>query len=134
MNKNWRDWFIATTFWALVCIGLILMSPAARAEWQPPAWTTATGAWIEEHTGGSPYLDIGIAYQLDDMSDWYLQTDREWQCSQNWQARIGFGLEWDHVSLGYHHSSWWVCGGPWWDDRPELYSDVILLNYRFGGK
>ncbi len=91
-------------------------------------------AAIKEHTGGDVYFDVGVGYQLDERSDWYVRTEREWQCSENWQAHFELGVEWEKTSLGYHHQSWWVCGGPFWDDRKELYQDDIRLTHRFGGR
>ena len=28
----------------------------------------------------APYLEIGVGYTLDKMSDWYLSSEREWTC------------------------------------------------------
>lgn len=80
-----------------------------------------------------PYLQVGVGYQIDANSDWYLRTDREWQCSDNFQAHFEVGLDWGKTTLGYHHQSWWTCGGPF-NDRKELYVDDIRLTHQFGGK
>lgn len=81
-----------------------------------------------------PYAEVGVGYQLDDMTDWYRQTSRGWECSQNWKATIEAGLDWGHCRVGYHHQSWWLCGGPFYDERPETYADDIRGTCRFGGK
>ena len=121
---RWRG-LIVYVISSLMLAGLLFYPKADAYEWND---------WLEANTGARAYFDVGVGYQLDNMSDHYLQTSREWQCSQNWSAHFEFGLDWGRASLGYNHQSWWVCGGPWWNDRPELYSDRILFNYRFGGK
>lgn len=81
----------------------------------------------------TPYFEVGVGYQIDDNSDWYLRTEREWQCSDNFQAHFEAGVEWDSgTRIGYHHQSWWSCGGPF-NDKPELYVDDIRVTHKFGG-
>jgi len=117
------DWVVVVA--ALGIIGASVFASRAEAyEWND---------WLEDNTGARAYFDVGVGYQIDSMSDWHVRTERDWQCSQNWEAHFGFGLDWGRASLGYQHQSWWLCGGPF-NDRPELYSDRILFNYRFGGK
>ena len=113
---------------ATILFGAAMFGSMAHAG--PTEWND----WLEENTGARAYFDVGVGYQIDSMSDFYVQTDRSWQCSQNWEAHLGFGLDWGRASLGYHHQSWWLCGQPFGNERPELYSDRILFNYRFGGK
>jgi len=125
--------FLLDCFEWLGCLAIVL-SLLALVLWADDAKSAEWNDWVEENTGARAYFDVGVGYQIDSMSDWYVQTDRDWQCSQNWEAHFGFGLDWGRASLGYQHQSWWVCGGPYWNDRPELYSDRILFNYRFGGK
>lgn len=126
---------VALIIAVMACAIILSGGEADAAEWEPPEWATSAGAWVEDHTGGGVlYFEAGVAWQFDNMSDYYLRTEREWQCSQNWQAHFEFGLDWGKAQLGYHHQSWWVCGGPWWNDRPELYSDALTLTYRWGGK
>ena len=80
------------------------------------------------------YLDVVAAYQIDDNSDWYVQRDRDWQCDRPLKAEVELGYEiTDDWSVGYHHQSWWRCGGPF-NDRNELYQDDIRTTYRFGGR
>lgn len=80
-----------------------------------------------------PYLELGVGYSLDKMSDWYLSTEREWTCSSPATAHAELGLEFeDNWRLGYHHQSHWSCGGPF-NDKPELYQDEIILTKKWGG-
>lgn len=92
-------------------------------------------SYLEETTGGTLYGEIAIAYQMDEHSDWYVRTEREWQCSDNWQAHFEGGIKWknvwrgqDEVRAGYHHQSWWSCGSPW-NNNAELYQDDIRITY-----
>lgn len=85
-------------------------------------------------TNPTPYGTIGIGYQLDQSTDYWLQTERSWQCSKQPQAHFEVGLEFDHkLTIGYHHQSWYRCGGPF-NDRPEVYTDDIRIQKKFGGK
>lgn len=81
-----------------------------------------------------PYLEVGIGYQIDAQTDYWLQTDRSWQCSRQPQAHFELGAEFDHdLKIGYHHQSWWRCGGIG-NDRPEVYTDDIRITKKWGGK
>lgn len=91
-------------------------------------------AAIEDRTGAAPYFDAGVGYQIDTNSDWYVRTEREWQCSDNFQGRFAVGLDWGKTELEYFHQSWYTCGGPFGEGKPELYQDSINLTHRFGGK
>jgi len=82
----------------------------------------------------SPYAEVGIGYQLDSMTDYWLQTSRDWQCSKQPQVHGEVGLEWDNGwTLGYHHQSWLNCGGPF-NSSPEVYTDDIRITKKWGGK
>lgn len=82
----------------------------------------------------SPYATIGVAYQIDDQTDYWLQTDRDWQCGKQPQAHIEVGLEFDHqLTVGLHHQSWLMCGGPF-NHRPEVYQNDIRIMKKWGGK
>lgn len=105
---------IRATLWGCIVVMLIAISGCA----------SVPGA----------YAEVGVGYQIDDNSDWYVRTEREWQCSDNMQAHFEVGYEWDQgTKLGYHHQSWWTCGGPF-NDRSELYVDDIRLTHKFGGR
>lgn len=93
-------------------------------------------ASIEHHTGAAPYFDVGAGYMVNTNSDWFVRTDREWQCSRQPMAQFAVGLDWGKTELEYEHQSWWFCGGPkpFADGSPELYQDSINLTHRFGGK
>ena len=82
----------------------------------------------------SPYAEIGLGYQIDGMSDYWLQTERPWQCS-NLQFHGEVGLEFDSGwTVGYHHQSWLRCGKPLGNNKPEVYTDDIRVMKKFGGK
>ena len=83
----------------------------------------------------SPYLEIGIGYTIDNNSDWYLRTDREWTCKYNDTFHAEAGMEFDNGwTLGYHHQSHVSCGGPWKARLPELYQDEIIITKKWGGR
>jgi hypothetical protein len=93
-------------------------------------------ASIEERTGGSLYLDIEAFHQLDGSSDWYVRTERTWQCDINVGAAAELGLSWDEWEAYYRHQSWWFCGRPFNPEKPELYQDSVGVRKRFwlGGR
>lgn len=80
-----------------------------------------------------PYVEVGAAYQLDGMSDYWVRTSRSWQCSNGIQGQLEVGVKYhvgnDHVRLGYHHESWLNCGQPFGNGRPEIYQDDVRLVY-----
>ena len=83
--------------------------------------------------GWKPYADIAVGVPIESQTDYWLQTDREWQCSKGPQAHIEFGLEspkYFYVAL--NHQSWWMCGTV--NDRAEVYSNQIKVGGRFGGQ
>jgi len=82
----------------------------------------------------SPYMKIGMAYNVDDQSDWYLRSDRDWECSNKENFHAEIGLEFDHqITVGYHHQSHLTCGGPF-NNHPELYQDEIIIEKKWGGR
>jgi len=82
----------------------------------------------------TPYGELSLGYQIDGMTDHWLQTGRPWQCSKNIQFNGEVGLEFDNDwTVGYHHQSWLMCGGPF-NERPEVYMDDIRITKKFGGK
>ena len=83
---------------------------------------------------GGMYGKVGLAAQVDRNTDYWLQTDRDWQCSKNVQFHGEVGYEFEHdVTVYYHHQSWLLCGGPF-NDAPEVYTDRIGIDKKFGGK
>ena len=83
--------------------------------------------------GCAPYLEVGVGYTIDQNSDWYLRTDRNWTCKNHDTFHAELGLEFKHQwRLGYHHQSHTSCGGPF-NSLPELYQDEIILSKKFGG-
>jgi hypothetical protein len=80
-----------------------------------------------------PYATIALGYQLDDHSDYWVRTVRDYQCDTNVQFNGEIGLEFDNnLTVGYHHQSWVFCGGPL-NNKPELYQDDIRITKKFGG-
>jgi len=85
-------------------------------------------------TTPKPYVEVGIGYQVDGMTDYWLQTSREWTCSNGDTFHAELGLEFDHnLKLGYHHQSHISCGGPF-NSHAEVYQDEIILTKKWGGK
>ncbi len=81
-----------------------------------------------------PYAEVGVGVQLNSLTDYWLQTDRSWQCDNNLSAHFAGGLEWDNkVKLGIYHDSWWFCGGPF-NDKPEVWQAGVRLTKKIGGK
>lgn len=84
--------------------------------------------------GSTPYAEIGVAYQLEGMTDYWLQGERTWQCDKGPKAEIEIGVELEgNWQVGYHHQSWYACGKPF-NKRPEVYQDDIRITKKFGGK
>lgn len=84
----------------------------------------------------SPYAKFAVGYQIDDWSDWYVRTERDWQCDRNLPFQGELGFEWTTGwSAFYEHQSWILCGGPLpaADGRPELYRDAVWVAKKFGG-
>lgn len=75
------------------------------------------------------YAELSVAHQLDEQTDYWLQTERSHQCDSGPQAHGELGLMKGPWSLGLHHQSWWLCGGPV-NDKPEVYQNDIRLKYR----
>lgn len=94
--------------------------------------TLAVGcSGLREAIPGDEYVDVSVAYQIDEWSDWYLRTGREWQCSDNFKAIFEAGTQLnDKWSVAYTHQSWWSCGKPF-NNHPELYTDDIRVTRRF---
>ena len=82
----------------------------------------------------SPYVEVGLGYQIDNMTDQLVQTGHKDQCSRQPQFHVELGIETENNwKLGYHHQSWLRCGGPF-NHRPEIYTDDIRLTKKWGGK
>ena len=81
----------------------------------------------------SPYAELSLGYQIDGMTDHWLQTERSWQCSKNVQFNGEIGLEFENDwTVGYHHQSWLLCGTI--NERPEVHTDDIRITKKWGGK
>jgi hypothetical protein len=82
-----------------------------------------------------PYATASLGYQIDGMSDWYVQTSRDWQCSSNVQFNGELGVELPgNWSIASHHRSWVFCGKPFGDGKPELYQDDIRTRKNWGAQ
>lgn len=93
-----------------------------------------SGCAAPQKIGAEWYGEVGIGYQLDEQTDVLRRTDQPYECSANFPTHFEVGLDWGNARLGYHHQSWLLCGGPFYNDRPETYADDIRFTYRFGGK
>jgi hypothetical protein len=93
-----------------------------------------------------PFAEVGVGYQVDRQSNYYVQTERPWQCDSKYQAHLAIGAEvgdipkssiWsflNNVKVGYYHQSWWACGWPVDNSKSELYQDDIRITKKWGGK
>jgi len=89
-------------------------------------------ATLEEHDM-APFLTVGVGYQIEDGTDYWLQRERSWQCDEWQQAILKLGIEskagW---ALYLEHNSWWLCGDPF-NSKPEVDYNQIVLEHKFGG-
>jgi hypothetical protein len=84
--------------------------------------------------GWEPYVDVAIGVPIDSQTDYWLQTERDWQCSTGPQAHLAVGLESpEYLYVEFNHQSWWLCGGPL-NEKPEVDSNQILFGGRWGGQ
>lgn len=82
----------------------------------------------------NPYAEIGLNYQIDSETDYWVQTDRPWQCDRNPKFDGEVGVETrNNWSLGLHHESWVLCGTGV-NRHPEVYSNDIRLSKKWGGR
>lgn len=82
----------------------------------------------------TPYAEVSLGYQINGMTDYWIQTGNPNQCPKNikFDGEVGLELPKDWT-IGYHHQSWLLCGGPF-NHRPEIYADDIRVTKKFGGK
>lgn len=80
----------------------------------------------------SPHLEVGLAYQVDGMTDWIQRTDRSWTCNDNTMfiGEAGVEHEPSGVVVSYVHESYVLCGKPF-NSHPELYQDYIKVSKEF---
>ena len=84
-------------------------------------------------TGPRLYAEVGLAYQLDGISDQILDTKQPWTGSNPF-AHVEVGVEWQEgLSCGMHHWSSLRDGSPWGNSNPELYSNDLRCTKRWGG-
>jgi len=82
---------------------------------------------------GIPYAEVGLGYQIDNNSDWWVRQERGYVGRNPW-IHAELGLEFKHkISCGYHHQSKLIDGGPF-NHNPEIYIDDIRCTKRWGGK
>ncbi len=87
------------------------------------------------------YVRAGLGLQDDSNTDYWEQTDRDWQCENpafraeaGWESkRYEFmGLPLQH-GVSYWHDSWLSCGTGF-NERPESYSNGYLGWIKAGGR
>lgn len=84
--------------------------------------------------GATPYTTVGLGYQIDGETDYWLQRERTWQCSKQPSAHIEIGLEFENkLTVAAHHQSWLLCGAPFNND-PEVDQNEIRISKTWGGK
>jgi hypothetical protein len=84
--------------------------------------------------GWKPYAEFGVGYQIEDQTDYWIQQERNWQCSRDPEFIGEIGAESpNRWSVSLEHESWVRCGGPFNRD-PEVYSNRIKISKKFGGQ
>ncbi len=78
----------------------------------------------------TPYAEVGLGYQIDKHSDWYVRTERPWQ-GRNPQFHLEVGVKSGRYRCGYHHQSWLLSGGSF-NHNPEVYADDIRCTLHIG--
>jgi len=80
-----------------------------------------------------PYFEVAVGYQIDGETDYWVQTSRSWQCSEQPKLDAELGMESKGgVRIGIHHESWLLCGTGL-NDKPEVYSNEIRITKKWGG-
>ena len=78
------------------------------------------------------FIELGMGWQNDAMTDQLVQTTHKDQCEKNMPFSGEFGVMLPHHwQLSYEHESWWFCGGPFNEDLPEIYSEEVWLKKRW---
>lgn len=81
-----------------------------------------------------PYAELGLGYQLESSTDYWLQTERSWQCDEQPEFIGELGLESKNKwTIALEHESWLLCGGPFGKGRPEVDSNRLKISKKFGG-
>ncbi len=82
-----------------------------------------------------PMGGVAIGFQVDDQTDYWLQTQRPWQCSKNipFKAKAGVETE-ENLRVYLEHRSWLLCGEPFNGDDPETYNWTLWLEKEWGGQ
>jgi len=113
-GKNFSVSWSGVVFWLLLILAMVVFLPACSSV--------------------KPYAEIGLGYQIDRNTDYWLETDRSWQCSKQPQFHGELGIELKHDwKIGYHHQSWLMCGKPFGGGQPEVYADDIRITKKWGG-
>lgn len=80
-----------------------------------------------------PFASLGVGYQLENSTDYWLQRERTWQCNEWQQAWVEVGAEFKGgCSLSIVHQSWWFCGGPL-NKKPEVDMNALIGKCKIGG-
>jgi hypothetical protein len=80
-----------------------------------------------------PYIELGVAYRIDEQSDWYQRSERGWQCDTPFEFHFEVGQEFsNNYKISLHHESQIACGS--FNSKPELYKNDIRLMKKWGGR
>ena len=86
------------------------------------------------------YVRAGIGWQDDAQTDYWLQTQRPWQCRYNVPFDGELGYEFDHTprwldraGVAYWHHSWLLCGSGL-NDEAEVYANGLKVWGQLGGR
>ena len=85
-------------------------------------------AFILSGCGATPYIELGVGYQFNSISDpWYELIDT----GQPWVCQIEPGIEGKYGRLGWQHESRCLDGNPL-NDNPELHREMLRYSLKFG--
>ncbi len=74
--------------------------------------------------GFEPYGKLGMAVQIDEVTDYYQQTDRDWNCDNPYAiVAVGARNEKGTYCEVYHRSNW-KCGSGFNSDPETYYNEL----------
>ena len=87
---------------------------------------------------GGTYVRLGLGHQIDDQTDYWLQTDRDWQChNPSFHGEVGYEFAdpviGDRAGIAFVHDSWLLCGSGL-NDKPETYTNRAEAWVQWGGR
>jgi len=95
---------------------------------------SALGACLLAGCGTVPYMETGIGYQVNGLSDpWYDELEQTGNAGQPWRFTLEAGFEGVSGRCGWVHESGAFDGNPFNSDA-ELFREMIICKKKWGGK